>query len=175
MLFSRIHTIYGRMGAALEIGHVPERPARRSALVVVPVGGMSRLVREGISAALSIGDEVIAVNVCYDDPEDDAANKKLHEQWEQWKPGARLVTLHTSQRSLGPPIVAYLRELEQTNSRDELLVLIPEIQAVRPWQRVLHNQRGFVLEQAIQHGTNNVIIARLRYRLDGISSASGSG
>jgi amino acid transporter len=175
MLFSRIHTVYARMGSALQLGQTPDPPTRRSALVVVPVGGMSRLVREGISAALSIGDEVIAVNVCYDDPDDEAANKKLHEQWAQWNPGARLVTLHSSQRSLGPPVVAYLRELERTNSRDELLVLIPEIQAVRPWQRLLHNQRGFVLEQAIQRGTKGVIIARLRYRLDGLSSGSESG
>jgi hypothetical protein len=175
MLFSRIHTVYARMGSALQLGQTPDPPTRRSALVVVPVGGMSRLVREGISAALSIGDEVIAVNVCYDDPDDEAANKKLHEQWAQWNPGARLVTLHSSQRSLGPPVVAYLRELERTNSRDELLVLIPEIQAVRPWQRLLHNQRGFVLEQAIQRGTKDVIIARLRYRLDGLSSGSESG
>jgi len=118
---------------------------------------------------------VIAVTVCYDDPDDELANKKMHEQWAQWNPGVRLVTLHSEQRSLGPPVVAYLRELEQTNRRDELLVLIPEIQATRPWQRLLHNQRGFVLEQAIQHGTKDVIIARLRYRLDGISSRSDSG
>jgi amino acid transporter len=175
MLFSRIHTIYGRMGRTLQIGQVPDPPVRRSALVVVPIGSMSRLVREGISAALSIGDEVVAVNVCYRDPDDDAANQKLHEQWAQWNPGVRLVTLHSQHRSLGPPVVAYLRELERTNSRDELLVLIPEIEAVRPWQRLLHNQRGFVLEQAIQRGTTDVIIARLRYRLEGLPSGSDSG
>jgi hypothetical protein len=44
-------------------------------------------------------------------------------------------------------------------------VLIPEVQPARPWLRILHNQRGFVLEQAIQHGTDNVVICRLRYRL----------
>jgi len=85
------------------------------------------------------------------------------------------VKLHSQHRSLGPPIVAYLRELAQTNRRDQLVVLIPEVQAARPWQRVLHNQRGFVLEQAIQHGAPDVVICRLRYRLNLISSGSGSG
>jgi len=174
MLFSRIHTIYAGMGAALGIGEVPAKPQRRSALVVVPVGAMSRLVREAISAALSLGDEVIAVTVCYDDTEDQAANERLHEQWAQWHVDVPLVTLHSVQRSLGPPIVDYLRELEQSNRQDELVVLISEVQALRPWRRVLHNQRGFVLEQAIQHGAPNVVICRLRYRLTLISSGSGS-
>ena len=172
-MFSRIHTIYARMGSALQIGQIPAPPQRRSALVVVPVGTMSRLVREGISAALSLGDEVIAVNVCYDDPDEEGVSARLHEEWNQWNPGVQLVTLHTRHRSLGPPIVEYLRELERTSRQDELVVLIPEVQAVRPWRRLLHNQRGFVLEQAIQHGAPNVVICRLRYRLDLIASGPG--
>ncbi|MGH3305166.1 MAG: APC family permease [Streptosporangiaceae bacterium] len=173
LLFGRIHTIYARMGAALRIGQVPDPPQPRTALVVVPVGGMSRLVREGISAALSLGDEVIAVTVCYDDTEDHEADARLHDQWAQWHTEVPLVTLHSKQRSLGPPVVAYLHELAQTNRQDELVVLIPELQAARPWRRVLHNQRGFVLEQAIQHGAPDVVICRLRYRVDLISSGSG--
>ena len=56
------------------------------------------------------------------------------------------------------------------------MVLIPEVQAAHPWQRVLHNQRGFVLEQAIEHGTENVVICRLRYRLASIAGDStGAG
>jgi amino acid transporter len=174
VMFSRIHTVYARMGAALHIGEIPGPPSPRSSLVVVPVGSMSALVREGISAALSLGDEVIAVTVCYCAPEDEAANTLLNEQWGEWHPGVPLVTLHNKQRQLGPPVVKYLRELEQTKQQDELVVLIPEVQAARPWQRLLHNQRGFVLEQAIQHGTTNVVICRLRYRL-GVIAPSASG
>jgi amino acid transporter len=173
LMFSRIHTIYARMGAALQIGQIPGPPHARSTLVVVPIGNISALVREGISAALSLGDEVIAVTVCYCAPEDEAANTTLHEQWTEWNPGVRLVTLHNPHRQLGPPVVKYLQELEQTNRQDELVVLIPEVEAARPWLRILHNQRGFVLEQAIEHGTNNVVICRLRYRLNVISSGSG--
>ncbi|HEY2506067.1 MAG TPA: APC family permease [Streptosporangiaceae bacterium] len=175
LLFSRIHTVYARMGKALEIGVPPGPPQVKTALVVVPVGTMSRLVREGISAALSLGDEVVAVTVCYEDSESQAAAKHLRAQWEQWNPGVPLLTLHTAQRSLGPPVVDYLRELEKTFSQDQLVVLIPEVQAAQPWQRLLHNQRGFVLEQAIQHGTKDVVVCRLRYRLDDIASDSGSG
>jgi amino acid transporter len=175
LMFWRIHAIYGRIGRALEIGLIPAPPQPRSSLVVVPVASMSRLVREGVSAALSLGDEVVAVTVCYDDAEDNAASERLHEQWDQWHPDVPLVTLHTMKPSLGAPIVKYLRELEVQATHDQLVVLIPEVQPARPWQRILHNQRGFVLEQAIQHGTENVVICRLRYRLStvGVDGADG--
>ncbi len=80
LMFSRIHTIYRRIGGVLEIGKVPPPPERRSAMVVVPVAGMSRLVQAGISVALSIGDEVVAVTVCYDDAEDTEKESRLRQE-----------------------------------------------------------------------------------------------
>jgi amino acid transporter len=169
LMFSRVHAIYDRIGAALYIGERPPPPLRRSSLVIVPVGGMSRLTAAGISAALSLGDEVLAVTVCYADPEDSEVDAHFREQWEEWHPEVPLLTLRSTNRSLGPPVVAFLKELEQAASYDQLVVLIPEVQPARPWLRILHNQRGFVLEQAIQHSGINVVICRLRYRLDAVA------
>ena len=59
-------------------------------------------------------------------------------------------------------------------SYDQLVVLIPEVQPTRPWQAILHNQRGFVLEQAIQRGTKNVVICRLRYQLSAVAAPAGT-
>ncbi len=173
LLFSRVHVIYARIGAQLQLGKTPPRPHRLSSLVVVPVGGMSRLTREAISVALSIGDEVRAVTVCYADPDDSAVDARFRDQWEAWHPNVPLITLRAEHRSLAPPVVAYLRELEATETRyHRLVVLIPEVRAARPWQRVLHNQRGFVLDRAIQRGTENVVICRLRFQL---ATMSGPG
>jgi amino acid transporter len=174
LMFSRVHTIYRRIGAALWIGQVPPPPERKTSLVVVPVGSMSRLVQAGISAALSLGDDVVAVTVCYDDSEEHEADVRLREQWEEWHPNVPLVTLHSKERSLGAPIVEYLQGLESAPRHDQLVVLIPEVQAAHPWQRVLHNQRGFVLEQAIQRGTVDVVICRLRYRFGTVAGDDGS-
>jgi amino acid transporter len=170
MMFSRVHTVYSRIGQALEIGQLPPPPHRHNSLVVVPVGSMSRLTSAGISAALSLGDEVLAVTVCYDDPDSTAADARLREQWEQWHPDVPLLTLHSSRRALGPPVVGFLRELERSASYEQLVVLIPEVQPRRFWHQILHNQRGFVLEQAIQYGTTNVVVCRLRYRLETVAA-----
>jgi amino acid transporter len=165
LLFTRIRVNYDRIGALLELGRIPGPPEHMTSLVVVPVGGMSRLTREAISAALSLGDEVIAVTICYADPDEERAHESFREQWEEWHPNVPLVTLHTAHRSLGPPIVKYLRTLEQDDRYDRLVVLIPEVQPTGPWQWVLHNQRGIVLNRAIKQGTQDVVICRLRFRL----------
>jgi amino acid transporter len=165
LMFSRIHATYARIGTLLRIGQIPPAPERENSLVVVPVGGMSRLTQEGISAAMSLGQEVIAVTVSYTEPTDEESHDKLREQWDQWNPGVPLVSLRTTHRSLAPPIVDYLRELEADDRYGRIVVLIPEVQPARPWQRVLHNQRGFVLDQAIQKGTTDVVICRLHFQL----------
>jgi amino acid transporter len=165
LMFSRVHATYSKIGTLLELGQLPGKPEDLASLVVVPVGGISRLTQEGISAALSLGDEVIAVTVCYRDPDAEEANSRLRQQWDEWDPGVRLVSLHTDRRSLGPPIVDYLRDLESQDRYHRIVVLIPEVQPARRWQSVLHNQRGFVLDRAIQQGTVNVVICRLHFQL----------
>jgi amino acid transporter len=169
LMFTRVHASYDRIGALLELGRKPPPPRRLSSLVVVPLGGMSRLTVEGISAALSLGDEVIAVTVCYAGPDDAKADAHFRDQWDDWHPDVPLITLYTARRSLAPPIVQYLRTLEEDDRYHRLVVLIPEVQPERPWLRVLHNQRGFILDRAIQKGTVNVVICRLRFRLATVS------
>jgi amino acid transporter len=180
LMFNRIHATYDRIGELLELGQQPPPPRRLNSMVVVPVGGMSRLTAEAISTALSIGDEVTAVTVCYADPEDEQADVSFRDQWEAWHPNVPLVTLRTPHRSLAPPVVKYLRRVEAENRHDRLLVLIPEVRPAHRWQWILHNQRGGVLQRAIQRGTVNVVICRLRYQLatvsaEAVSSASSDG
>jgi amino acid transporter len=165
LMFNRIHVTYDRIGDLLELGQQPPPPQRLTSMVVVPVGGMSRLTAEAVSTALSIGDEVTAVTVCYADPEDEQADVSFRDQWEAWHPNVPLVTLRTPHRSLAPPLVKYLRRIEAENRHDRLLVLIPEVRPAHRWQWILHNQRGGVLQRAIQRGTVNVVICRLRYQL----------
>lgn len=165
LMFSRVHAAYGKIGALLQLGKLPGAPEDRASLVVVPVGGMSRLTQEGISAALSLGDEVTAVTVCYSDSDAEEADARFRQQWDEWDPGVRLVPLYTDRRSLGPPIVEYLRDLESQDRYHRIVVLIPEVQPTWRWQRILHNQRGFVLDRAIQKGTVNVVICRLHFQL----------
>ena len=62
-------------------------------LVVVPVSAMSLLTAEGINTALSIGDEVVAVTVCFTDPEDSSADVSFRDDWDEWHSDVPLITL----------------------------------------------------------------------------------
>ena len=167
LMFMAVARAYQRIAAELAIGQVPPPPVKRASLVIVPVMGMSRLTAEGISAAKSLGDDVIAVTVVFtDDDEDPAPEASFRAEWQAWKPEVQLLTLRSAHRSIAEPIVNYLRLVEAEDKYHRLVVLIPEIQPDRPWQALLHNQRGVILDHAIRRGTRKVILCRLRYRLE---------
>jgi amino acid transporter len=166
LLFNRVHRTYARVGAQLGIGEVPPPPVKHKSLVVVPVASLSRLTAAGISTAVSIGDEVVAVNVSFTDPEEEAAEASLREHWEEWHPNVPLVTLRSTHRSIAKPIVTYLCDIETKNPDRKVVVLIPEVQPKRLWDNLLFNQRGVILDYAIRRGTSNSVLCRLRYRPD---------
>jgi amino acid transporter len=174
LLFLAVGRAYGRIGVQLGIGQVPPPPVKQPSLVVVPVMGLSRLTAEGISVALSLGDDVVAVTVVYTDSDGDADDSSpdasFREQWQAWRPEVPLITLRSVHRSLAKPIVHYLRQLEAEDKYHRLVVLIPEVQPTGPLQWLLHNQRGIILDRAIRRGTANVVLCRLRYRLETLAA-----
>jgi amino acid transporter len=166
LLFDRIHRTYAAIGAMLQIGQTPAPPSKMKSLVIVPVGSISRLTAAGINTAISLGDDVVAVTVCFTDPDDEVADVSFRHQWEEWHPNVPLITLRTAHRSITRPIVKYLCQLEEEGQYYRLVVLIPEVQPPKFWDYVLFNQRGALLDRAIRRGTVNVVLCRLRYRLE---------
>jgi amino acid transporter len=175
VLFVRVHRAYDQMGVLLELGRTPPPPHPEEDLVIVPVAGLSRLTEESISAAMSLGGEVVAIYVCFDDPEATEAEGDFRQKWEQWGPDVPLITLYSHHHSLGPPVVEYLRTLEEEDSSRRLVVLIGEMEPTRPWEWFLHNQRGVVLDRAIRRGTSNVVVCRLGFRPGNWTNAVGPG
>jgi len=167
LMFMAVGRAYKRIGGELAIGQVPPHPVKRASLVIVPVSGMSRLTAEGVSAAKSLGDDVIAVTVVFTDSDDtEDRDAAFRAEWQTWKPEVQLLTLRSAHRSIAEPIVKYLRMVEAEDKYHRLVVLIPEIQPDHWWQALLHNQRGAILGRAIRRGTRRVILCRLRYRLE---------
>ncbi|MCQ4042017.1 APC family permease [Streptantibioticus rubrisoli] len=162
-LFEAVNRAYRRIGQGLHLGEVPGPPEERRSLVIVPVGAVNLLTREAISAALSLGDEVRAVTVVH--PDDQSGAQRLREAWSAWHPQVPLIVLTSRTRSLTRPIVDHLRAVGAEEAHDRLVVLIPEMHLPRPWQRLLQNQRGAVLDRAIRRYTD-AVICRLRFRID---------
>ncbi|MFB7613731.1 APC family permease [Kitasatospora sp. NPDC056181] len=162
LLFEAIHRSYARIGERLELGHVPGPLTPQRSLVLVPVTAITRLTRDALSAALSLGDEVLAVTVVHDGAEAEA----LRRDWELWQPGVPLVEIPDGHRRLGPPIAAFVNDLaaDGEHTYDRLTVLIPEVEPVRFWQRALQNRRGAVIDRALRRHTD-AVVCRLRMRM----------
>jgi hypothetical protein len=133
--------------------------------VVVPVGSVNLLTQEAISAALSLGDEVRALTVVHPEDKDARSADEVRQGWNTWQPDVPLTVLHSRTRSLTRPIIDYLRSVSAEDDHDRLVVLIPEMQLPKPWQRLLQNQRGSILDRAIRRNTD-AVICRLRFPIE---------
>ncbi|MFB6558326.1 APC family permease [Streptomyces sp. NPDC056400] len=162
--FEKVHRAYTEIGERLELGRVPQAPQRSRSVVVVPVSGLSRLTCQALTAARSLGDEVLAVTVIHPAPEDRQIADALRRDWELWKPGVELIEVSSETRSLGRPLSAYVRKLAQTHPDAQVTVLIPETEPAHLWQRLLQNQRGSVVAHAVRRDTD-AVICRLRFRI----------
>jgi hypothetical protein len=163
-VFTMVHRAYGRIGERLGLGRIPEAPHRCRSVVVVPVSHLSRLTSEALTAAVSLGDEVLAVTVSQPDAEGRQAAESLRRDWELWQPGVDLVELPAPTRSLGRPVVDFVRLLADRHPDIRVTVLIAEVEPAHVWQRLLQNQRGAVLAHSVRRDTD-AVICRLRFRL----------
>jgi amino acid transporter len=157
LLFVRVHRYYRGVDAELRIGERPAKPQRAHSIVVVPFTDVSRLTRDALSQALSMGDEVHAVTVVFS--EDDDREKAVQEAWKRWDPGVELVVLRSQYHSVSRPLVRYVGGLKPSATR-RVVLLVPVVQPRRFWHRALHNHLDLVLSSAFRR-RRNVVVAKL--------------
>ncbi|HXW79838.1 MAG TPA: amino acid permease [Acidimicrobiales bacterium] len=191
-MFKRVHAYYDRAAKALEIGQVPDRPAAKPTIVVVPVTGVSRLAEQAISEALGISKQVVAVSVVLEDAgaatgdegggstgdpnagardagdpgagsTEAARVRALEQDWIRWGPGVPLRLLRTEYASVVSPIVKFIDDLRQ-RKEEQIMVLVPVAVPERVRYLFLHNHVDVVLDRALR-GRTDVVIARVQVPL----------
>jgi amino acid transporter len=159
LLFNRVEAYYGRAAEELGIGIIPPAPQRQATVVVVPVTNVSRLTRQALSEAMSMGDEVVAVTVVLDSGSAGLPATDVERQWQEWNPGVPLKVLHTDYASIVEPIVGFVDELIAPHDR-QVVVLIPVVIPDRLRYRLLHNQIDLALASALRRRPD-VVVARV--------------
>ncbi|GAA0386463.1 APC family permease [Microbispora corallina] len=155
---SWVNRCYARIGRRLELGRTPAPPRPRRSLVVVPVQTVNRLACEALTAALSLGDRVVAVHIAQ--PGEEREARRFAEDWERWHPDVELVQLADERRRLDQPLVGYLANVPEPH----VFVLIAEVEPEHAWERMLQNQRGAVLARALRRRTD-AVVCRMRMRV----------
>ena len=158
ILFSRIEGYYGQVAKELRFGKTPPPPHKRESIVVVPTTTVSLLTERALSAALSLGDTVVAVAVAGDEEE----AQQIKHNWDEWSCSTPLEVVIDPQRSLVRTVLKYIRSVEGEDA--QITVLIAELMPRKRRHEILHNQRGRVLEAVLKARTN-VVVATLPFHL----------
>jgi amino acid transporter len=158
ILFWRIEGYYAEVARELRLGKTPPPPQQRESVVVVPSTTVSLLTQRALSAALSMGDTVVAVAVAGNEEE----CEKIKRAWDDWQSGVPIEVLLDPQRSLIRSVVRYVKSVEDEDVN--ITVLIPEILPRKRWHEVLHNQRGRLLA-AVLKTRCRVVVATLPFHL----------
>jgi amino acid transporter len=155
-LFARIESYYAAVARELKLGRTPPPPHKRESLVVIPATTVSLLTERAVSAALSLGDTIVAVAVAGDEQE----SEQIKSDWETWRSGVPIEVLIDPHRSLVRTVLQYIDSIDQESLT--ITVLIPEIIPRKRRHEILHDQRGRLLESALKQRTE-VVIATLPF------------
>ncbi len=158
-LFSQTESYYRKVAAELKLGRNPPLPKKRPSIVIVPTSTVNILTGHALSAALSLGDTVIALAVAGDQEEE----RQIKRDWETWRCAVPIEVLVDPQHSLIRTVLRYIEQV-QASEDATITVLIPEILPRKRRHEILHNQRGRLLEVVLKDRTD-VIIATLPFHL----------
>jgi amino acid transporter len=158
LLFTATERYYGQVALELKLGKTPPPPHKRHSVVIVPASTVNLLTEQAVSAALSLGETVVAVAVAGNEEESD----RVKREWDDWSCGVPIEVLLDRQRSLVRTVLKYVKSVE--NEDATITVLIPEIVPRKRRHEILHNQRARLLAAVLKARTN-VVIAILPFHL----------
>jgi len=158
MLFNVTEHYYAAVAKELKLGKTPPRPRKRESIVIVPTSTVNLLTQKAVSAALSLGDTVVAVAVAGNEDECD----QIRREWDDWACGIPIEVIMDPQRSLVRSVLKYVKSVEDEDAT--IVVLIPEVLPRKRRHEILHNQRARLLSAVLKARTK-VVIATLPFHL----------
>jgi amino acid transporter len=158
LLFHRTEVYYAEVGRELRLGMTPPRPHRRHSVIIVPTSTVNLLTEKVLSAALSMGETVVAVAVAADEDE----RAEITRNWNDWACDVPIEVIVDPHRSLVRSVLRYVSSIDDDDA--VITVLISEVQPRKPYHEILHNQRGRLLAEVLRARTD-VIVATLPFRL----------
>lgn len=162
--FHQIKKHYESVGEQLRIKDCAESLPIMGNVMIIPVAGITHVVENSLEYAKSLGvDQIIAVNVSFEREDE----RKFEEKWQKWQPEIRLVTLHSSYRSIIHPLTKFIDTIEHKASEMNyrVTVMIPQFIPKKSWHNILHNQSSLLIRAYLLY-KRNVIVTTVPYHLE---------
>jgi hypothetical protein len=157
--FARTEGYYAKVAASVRLGRTPSLPHRQESIVIVPTATVNLLTERALSAALSLGETVVAVAVAGDEDE----RREVLAAWATWRCSVPLEVIVDPHRAVVRTIVKYVESVHAPGTT--VTVLIPRIIPTKRRHEILHNQRAGLLEAALKSRTEGVVVATLPFHL----------
>ncbi|RMI30697.1 APC family permease [Nocardia stercoris] len=146
----RIRVVYHSMEGCRGAGCMPAPPQATGTVIVVPVSEVSELSREALSAAMSLGHDVVAVHVGLPGENTTVFTKA----WEAWHPEVPLELIDAGDCTVGGPVARFVRDNFDGRRK---VVLIAEVEPPGGWHRVLPSHRSDELERTLRKLPDTVV------------------
>ena len=118
--------------------------------MIVPTSTVNLLTEQALSAALSLGETVVAVAVAGDEDE----CERIKRDWDEWNSGGPDRGAARPPSFAGQDRAPYIESIKGQDAT--ITVLIPEIIPGKRRHEILHNQRGRLLEAVLKARTDVV-------------------
>ncbi|PKR84141.1 APC family permease [Heyndrickxia camelliae] len=158
-LFHKINKHYRAVGEQLRCSHQVAEKINGN-VFIVPVSGITTVVERSINYAKSLTNEVIAVYVAFDREDE----KRMEQKWAELNNGVRLVTLHSSYRSIIYPLCKFLETVQTKVAEGGYMVtvLVPQFIPKKRWHTILHNQSALLIRARLLW-SKDIVVATLPY------------
>lgn len=163
LIFYKIHDHYKKTALQLKLeDSVPITYI--GSTVIVLISNITLVTNQALNYAYTIGDNVIAMHVSFDDNPD--KETEFDNDFKMKYPEIRLVNLHSSYRNVIHPVLRFVKliEAQSTKKGYTTTVLIPQFIPKKAWQHILHNQTSLRLRAALAT-KENIVVATYSHHL----------
>ncbi len=165
LMFKAINRHYTKVADYLKVPPASESKASqvvrnlpvngsRNRTIIVPISRINKVTLATLDFASSLGDNATALFIS-DEPE---AIETMTHDWKNYEIKVPLVILESPFRSVIPPLLNYLDEIERSDPNDVVMVVLPEFVARHWWEQVLHNQTALRIKQTLLFKPGIVVV-----------------
>jgi amino acid transporter len=171
VIFLAIHTHYKHVAQNLASTTPLDAANLQAPMILVPIRGWSVVTRKALRLALKLSPDVFVLHVADDESQMDAIENAWEERVRQPTTAAgvkppKLIVVYSPYRQLYAPLRQVVRDLQRSQPRRDLAVLVPELVPERWYHYLLHNRTAMLIKAwLLFSGFRRVIVINVPWYL----------